>query len=121
MRDSTGTLYMGGSHLTGWSSNAAQFVTSLNTNLPGAIWQNNYNPSNDSTTFNSQSTFIFPYVNPDGNKTFIWMADRWNFDGPGGLDEATLIWLPLVPGNVIAQYEGSALVEAVCDASDPNQ
>lgn len=60
-------------------------------------------------------------MNPDGNKTFIWMADRWNFDGPGGLDEATLIWLPLVSVNEIAQFEGSALVEAICDANDPNQ
>ncbi len=31
----------------------------------------------------SQSTFIFPFEHEDGHLTFIWMADRWNANGPG--------------------------------------
>jgi hypothetical protein len=38
MRDSNGTLYAAGSHLTGWAANAAQFVTSPNASLVGAVW-----------------------------------------------------------------------------------
>lgn len=37
----------------------------------------NYNPSGNPTTYDSQSTFIFPYVHADGHTTFMWMADRW--------------------------------------------
>ncbi len=53
----------------------------------------------------------------DVRHSYMWMADRWNEAGPGGLDNATLIWLPLAP----AGYQGLALVEDICNASDPNQ
>lgn len=36
MRDTRGTLHAGGSHLTGWSSNPAQFVMTKSAVLPGA-------------------------------------------------------------------------------------
>lgn len=94
MRDSKGTLFAAGSHLTGWAPNPAQFVTTTNTRLLNASWIQNYNPSGDATTYDSQSTFIFPFNHSDGHLTFIWMADRW--DAPD-LDNMTLIWLPLVP------------------------
>lgn len=75
MRDAaTGTLYAAGSHLTGWAANPAQFVVSPNASLVGAQWGDNYNPSGDSTTWNSQSTFIFPFKHADGHVTYIWMA-----------------------------------------------
>jgi hypothetical protein len=99
MRDAGGVLHAAGSHLTGWSSNAAQFVTTSSAALPGAVWTDNINPSGSPTTYDSQSTFIFPFTHPDGHLTFIWMADRWNANGPGGLDNATQIWLPLLPPN----------------------
>ena len=76
MRDSKGTLHAGGSHLTGWASNAAIFVTSPNATLPGAVWGNDYNPSSSATTYDSQSTFIFPFKHADGHTTWMWMADR---------------------------------------------
>ena len=87
MRDKRAYLHMAGSNLTGWSSNEAIFVSSYDDSLNGAQWFDNYNPSFDSTTYNSQSTFIFPYHHRDGSDrvTYIWMADRWNHDGPGGL------------------------------------
>lgn len=97
MRDSNGTLHMAGSHLTGWAPNPAQFVTTQGSTLNGAVWINNYNPSGSPTTFNTQSTFIFPYVHADGHTTYVWMADRWNDAGPGGLDNSTYVWLPLAP------------------------
>ena len=75
MRDEQGVLHAAGSHLTGWSSNAAQFVTSPNATLDGALWENDYNPSGSPTTWDSQSTFIFPFKHTDGHTTFIWMAE----------------------------------------------
>jgi hypothetical protein len=30
-----------------------------------------YNPSGSSTTYDSQSTFIYPYQHPDGHTTFM--------------------------------------------------
>ena len=61
MRDEAGVLHAAGSHLTGWAANAAQFVTTNSTMLPGAVWTDNYNPSTSPTTYDSQSTFIFPF------------------------------------------------------------
>ncbi len=126
MRDTSGTLHAAGSHLTGWAANAAQFVTSPNASLVGAAWVDNYNPSGDPTTYDSQSTFIFPYVHPDGHTTFIWMADRWNANGPGGLDNMTNIWLPLVPPAPApptppAPAAGWLVTLAACAAGDPLQ
>ena len=69
-----GTLYAAGSHLTGWASNAAQFVTTTSKTLSNAQWVDNYNPSGSDTTYNSQSTFIFPFKHKDGHITYIWMV-----------------------------------------------
>ena len=52
------------------------------------------------------------------------MGDRWNAYGPGGLQNMTNIWLPLLPPsgppptNVTA---GWALQTTLCNASDPTQ
>lgn len=126
MRDSAGVLHAAGSHLTGWAPNPAQFVTSPNTSLVGALWEDNINPSGDATTYETQSTFIFPYVHADGHTTHIWMADRWNMGPvhlPGGLANMTNVFLPLIPPTNSSQpsYAGASLVEAVCDASSPDQ
>lgn len=120
VRDSDGVLHAAGSHLTGWASNPAQFVTSPNKSLVGAVWENNYNPSGSSNTWDSQSTFIFPYRHADGHETLIWMADRWNANGPGGLDNATLIWLPLINAST-PSYAAQPLLEATCNAADVTQ
>ena len=88
MRDDAGVLHLLGSHLTGWAPNAAQFVTSPNASLVGAQWANNVNPSGDPTTYDSQSTFIFPFAHADGHHTQMAMLDRWNsgLPGPSGID-----------------------------------
>jgi hypothetical protein len=49
----------------------------------------------------------------------------WNENGPGGLDNATLIWLPLVPpSNASAPTNvtvGWFVVVDLCDAANPHQ
>jgi hypothetical protein len=99
MRDTASGLHVLGSNLAGWPATYAEFVSSNNASFAGAEWDASYNPSGDATTFNSQSAFIFPFVHSDGHTTYIYIADRWNVLGPGGLANASNIWLPLLPPN----------------------
>lgn len=126
MRDTNGVLHALGSHLTGWAPNAAQFVTSPNASLVGAQWNDNINPSGSSTTYDSQSTFIFPFKHADGHTTFMYMGDRWNSGNPGpsGIDNMTMIWLPLIPppaGPAPPAPAGTALVVDTCNSTSPEQ
>jgi len=90
----TGKYYLMGSHLTGWSANAAVLtIGNTATIQKGTTWQDLGNPSHSSTTFNSQSTFVLPYQHPNGNWLFIFMADRWDYPDVGA---ATYIWLPFI-------------------------
>jgi hypothetical protein len=89
------TYFLWGSHLTGWAPNPAVLSVANASALNGAAWGALGNPSNASqsgasTTFNSQSTFVLPYVHPDGRVLYVYMGDRWNADGPGGLQNATV-------------------------------
>jgi hypothetical protein len=124
MRDAAGVLHMIGSHETGWGPNAAIFLTSPNRSLVGAVWENAYNPSGDGSTYQSQSSFLFPFHHGDGNVTHVYMGDRWNAFGPGGLQNMTNIWLPLLPPSGPAPTNvtaGWALQTTLCNASDPTQ
>ena len=37
------------------------------------------------TTYNSQPTFVLPYPCASGRTVLLYMGDRWNFRGPGGV------------------------------------
>jgi hypothetical protein len=65
----------------GWYPNAAELWMCLNKTLYGAEWISLGNPSNDSITFNSQSSYILPYKQKDGETFLIYMGDRWNYSG----------------------------------------
>lgn len=41
--------------------------------------------SGSNTTFDAQSTYIFPFMCSNGKSFFLWMGDRWNIRGPGGV------------------------------------
>lgn len=99
-------------------------MTSPNTSLNGAIWINDYNPSHSGDTYNSQSTYLYPFKHADGHVTHIWMADRWNMWGPGSIQNMTNIWLPLIspsgpPPTVVNPGDIAQLT--LCNASDPTQ
>ena len=66
------------SHLTGWAANAAILSVADGPSLVGANWTVVGNPTNDPTTFNSQSTFVLPYTHPDGHVTYIYAGDRYD-------------------------------------------
>ena len=123
-RDVHGVLHLVGSHETGWGPNAALFLTSPNASLVGAVWVNNYNPSGSGSTWDSQSTFMFPYRHPDGHVTHIWMADRWNYYDVGSIQNASYVWLPFNPptGPVPPNPQSGWMVSLKpCDTTDPLQ
>ena len=43
-----------------------------------------------STTYNSQPTFVLPYACASGRTVLMYMGDRWNFRGPGGVRNSLL-------------------------------
>lgn len=56
--------------------------------LTSAKWSKLATPamgSDANTTYNSQSSFVFTLQLEDGSSMFIYMGDRWNFDGPGSV------------------------------------
>lgn len=73
-RNTSGQLFLWGSHLTGWAPNDALLSVANGTSLPFATWSSVGNPSGDSTTWDSQSTFVLPYVHADGHTTYIYMV-----------------------------------------------
>lgn len=46
-------------------------------------------------SYNSQPTFVLPVVNASsGEFTPVYMGDNWNANGPGGVGNASYLWLP---------------------------
>lgn len=83
---------------SGWAPNRANYAVSTNGIL--GDWVNKGDPcvgdnSETSTTFQSQSTFVLPYRDNDGNPVkgkFIYMGDRWISNN---LKDSRYIWLPI--------------------------
>jgi hypothetical protein len=94
-----GNYYMWTSHLTNWDPNPAELFVADGPALIGASWTSLGNPSNDATTFDSQSAYVLPYEEEHQNIRLIYMGDRWNAKGPGGLKNATYVWLPIVASS----------------------
>jgi len=101
--DRTNGYYMLGSHLSGWDANAAILSYTSSSTLENAQWTILGNPSNSKSTFNSQSTFMWPLriLGNDNDETtlYIYFADRWNHNGEGSVGNASYIWLPMVSSN----------------------
>jgi beta-galactosidase len=90
-----GNYYMWTSHLTDWDPNPAELFVADGP-IEGASWTSLGNPSNDATTFDSQSAYVLPYEDDNNNIKLIYIGDRWNAKGLGGLVNATYVWLPIV-------------------------
>ena len=90
------TYYLMGSHLTSWTPNAAELCATNNTqsdSLTGAVWKHCPNPTNSSTTYGAQSTYVVRLEDEaNGNYVFLAMFDVWNSPN---VDNATYLWLPL--------------------------
>eukprot|EP01051_Picozoa_sp_SAG22_P020156 SAG22_NODE_3963_length_1448_cov_1.145293_2_plen_136_part_00 len=92
-----GRLFLLGSHLTGWGSNAAMLSVSDSTSVCGSHWRYLGNPARGAgavSTYASQSTFVLPYREPVSNRTtLVVMLDRWSFPNE---TRASYVWLPMV-------------------------
>lgn len=93
------------SHLTGWSSNQAMQLSRIDNDGKGPCgdWKLGpppvFGPGED-ISYDSQVTYIFPLADPKGGKPlWIYLADRWNYEGPlpGSVANATYVWLPILP------------------------
>merc|ERR1712216_396900 len=94
-----GKVYLWTSGTTGFGANPAKLLVSHNGSFYGPFVDEG-NPTGDSKTFNSQSTFVLP--NPTykvGNELaqFIFLADRWETTTK---NFGRYLWLPLVVNNV---------------------
>ncbi|BDA44105.1 hypothetical protein COCOBI_05-2890 [Coccomyxa sp. Obi] len=94
--------YLIASHLTYWNPNPPMLFHASASSLRTAAWHNLTVPAQGegaNTTYNSQSSFVFPLEFVDGTVLHIYMGDRWNFAGPGSVENATYVWLPLLPNG----------------------
>jgi len=89
-------LFLLGSHITGWEPNEA-ILMHARAPLQYAVWQKLGNPSGSNTTFNSQPTAVFKVEHlRTRRRLHVYMGDRWNFNGPGSVGNASYVWLPLL-------------------------
>jgi hypothetical protein len=86
-----GKYYIITSGCTGWSPNPASYAVADHPLGPWTTVGNPISGFGDTTTFRSQSTFVFQPKGAAKNK-FIFMADRWNSEN---LADSRYIWLPL--------------------------
>jgi len=119
-RHPNGTYYMMTSHLTGWDPNPLMLFRAEGETLDDPRWVNMGNPTNDSTAFNSQPTYVVQYTPAHGDPYFVYMGDNWvhcpNADGSEGpLINACYVWLP------INFHENSVTMEynSAWDLEDP--
>lgn len=108
------------SHMTGWSTNEAIQMSLASETGPCGEWAAMkppvFGPGADKT-YDSQSTFVFPVSDPAGGPPlWVYMGDRWNFDGPlpGKVANATYAWFPILP---VADEAGSVAGGAPSSAS----
>jgi len=82
------TYFMINSAATGWNSNQAQYASAPAVAGPWTSLSN----IGDSTTYDSQSTYVIPIVGSE-TTTYIYAGDRWQ---DPDLISSKYIWLPLV-------------------------
>ena len=82
----------------GWAPNPPVLLESTSGGMCWTFWRNLPMPTHGplaATTYDAQSTFIFDYRWDDGTHTLLWMGDRWNERGPGGVSAASYVGSPL--------------------------
>jgi len=94
-RHTNGTLYMITSHLTGWEPNPLMLYRSDGPDLAHPKWVDLGNPTDSSTSFNTQPTYVVKYTTRANMTYHIYMADNWVHGGNEGLEAASYVWLPI--------------------------
>ena len=91
-RSNNETIYLISSHLTGWNPNPLMLFRNDGPSMKQAQWTLLGNPTNDSTSFNTQPTYVVAQKDQNGQQYFIYLADNWLKDN--GLINAGYVWLP---------------------------
>eukprot|EP00756_Hemistasia_phaeocysticola_P052772 Hpha_TRINITY_DN2805_c0_g1::TRINITY_DN2805_c0_g1_i1::g.171426::m.171426 len=94
-RHPNGTYYMMTSHLTGWNPNPLMLFRAVGKTLDDPQWVDMGNPTGDSTSFNTQPTYVVEYTPAVGPSYFVYMGDNWVHGGPNALIDAAYVWLPI--------------------------
>ena len=93
------SIFIIGSHLTGWDANPALLLHAQAPSLCEAQHWEQSAPGRgpgSQTTFQSQAAAVFPYEYEDGTVLFVYMGDRWNAYGPGSVLAPAPFPLPLI-------------------------
>lgn len=119
-----GTYYLISSHLTGWTPNPLIVWRSTKTKLDGTKWTNLGNPTNNSTSFNTQPTYVIQYTPTQGKPYYVYLADDWmhcpNADGTNGpLINACYIWLPIRMDSDSSTGPMEIIYSSKWDLNDP--
>ena len=75
---------------TGWNPNQAKYATASSI---GGSWSALQNFA-DSTTYDSQSTYVVPVQGSSGT-SYLYMGDRWAGAWSRPVNESKYVWLPL--------------------------
>ncbi|MBN2736162.1 MAG: family 43 glycosylhydrolase [Spirochaetales bacterium] len=85
-----GTYFLVTSGATGWDPNQGQYATATSLSGPWSGWRNIGN----STTFQSQPTYIQPITGSEGT-SYLYMGDRWAGAWDGPVNDSRYVWLPI--------------------------
>jgi len=89
-----GTLYMIGSHFSGWDPNPLILYRMDGPDFSDPQWANLGNPTGHPTSFNSQPATVIDVVGA-GETYHLYIADNWMHAGQAGLIDASYVWLPI--------------------------
>ncbi|MEO3820281.1 RICIN domain-containing protein [Plantactinospora sp. B24E8] len=84
------TYFLLTSGATGWNPNQARYATASSISGPWTGWTNVGN----STTFNSQPTFVLP-IQGTSTTSYLYMGDRWAGAWGGPVGDSQYVWLPI--------------------------
>ncbi|WP_456238644.1 RICIN domain-containing protein [Plantactinospora sonchi] len=84
------TYFLLTSAATGWNPNQARYATASSISGPWSGWTNVGN----STTFNSQPTFVLP-IQGSSTTSYLYMGDRWAGAWSGPVGDSQYVWLPI--------------------------
>nr|WSZ99176.1 RICIN domain-containing protein [Streptomyces sp. NBC_00857] len=85
-----GVYFMMTSGATGWSANQQQYATATSIAGPWSAMRN----VGDSTTYNSQTTYVLPVQGTSGT-SYLYMGDRWGNSFGRTVNDSRYVWLPL--------------------------
>lgn len=95
-----GRWYLLGSRHKEWRPAPPLLFVSNGSSLCSAAWTKLPQPAagpGADTAFDSTPAFVHAHRWADGRELHVYVGDRWNAGGEGGVGNASYVWLPLLP------------------------